>query len=273
MILSAIEFDHVWYRYSSHQDYALKDVTVTIGKGEIVGVVGPNGAGKTTFAKHINGLLKPDKGLVKVLGRDTKDESVARLSRDVGIIFQNPHHQLFSETVSEEVLFGLKNFDVENPGLVAERVLEDFGLLQYREKPPLSLSGGEKKRLCIASAIAWDPKILVLDEPTVGQDLNNKRQLLDLIVSWSQRGKTAILVSHDMEFLWALNPRILVFSKGRILADGKVDVVFTDEEILHEASLRLPQLAELAAKLGWKNPPKTPSEAAERILEVKGWPM
>ena len=271
--MNAIKFDHVWYRYSSRRDYALKDVTVVVDEGEVVGVVGPNGAGKTTFAKHINGLLKPERGIVKVLGRDTRHESVARLSRDVGMIFQNPHHQLFSETVLEEVLFGLRNFGVEDAELVAERVLRDFSLIRYKGKPPLSLSGGEKKRLCVASAVAWDPKILVLDEPTVGQDLTNKRQLLGLIASWSQMGKTVILISHDMEFLWTLNPRILVFSGGKLLADGRADLVFMDEEILHEASLRLPQLAELAVKLNWKGPPRTPSEAAKRILEAEGWHM
>lgn len=265
-MLRAVEFVDVWFRHRGSREYVLKGVNLRIEEGELVAVIGANGAGKTTLIKHLNGLLKPTRGRVVVFGRDTRGESVASLSRLVGIVFQNPHHQLFSETVLDEVMFGLKNFGLENAREVAEEALSDFGLYEARDRPPLTLSGGEKKRLCFASVLAWSPRLVVFDEPTVGQDLENKSRLVELAKNLTERGRTVVVVSHDVEFLWSLRPRVIVLHSGRVLADSSFDEVFMDPGLLEKAGLRQPQLAELSSTLGLKKPFRTADEAASFIL-------
>ncbi|MEM3510071.1 MAG: ABC transporter ATP-binding protein, partial [Nitrososphaerales archaeon] len=162
-----IEFNSVTYIHPAGVK-ALDDITVKFGQGELVAIVGANGAGKTTLVKHMNGLLKPTKGTVKVFGYDTTQQTVASLSRRVGVVFQNSDHQLFSDTVEHEVEFGLRNFGFSHE-VVKQRVdwaLRFFGLNEYATTSPMMLSGGEKKRLCLAAVLAWDPDVLVLDEPT-----------------------------------------------------------------------------------------------------------
>ena len=170
-----IEFNLVNFQHSTGI-IALNNIDVNIKSGELVALIGENGAGKTTFVKHINGLLKPTSGNVKIFGSNTKDTSVAKLSRKVGIVFQNPDNQLFSETVEDEIRFGLNNF-IKDASEVEKRVklmLNYFDLYKYKSQSPMLLSGGEKKRLCLAIVQAWNPEILILDEPTVGQDFINR---------------------------------------------------------------------------------------------------
>ncbi len=210
-----IEFRGVGY---IHQNgvRALKDINLSINRGETLAIVGENGSGKTTLVKHMNGLLKPTTGVVLIDGDDTKNTSVAQLSRKVGVAFQNPDHQLFSDTVEHEITFALRNFGFE-ASVIEQRLklaLNFFGLEEYRESSPLTLSGGEKKRLTLACILAWDPDVVVLDEPTVGQDAFQKRKLSDITRTLTSTGKTVVVVSHDVEFLWPLQPRLLVLSKG-----------------------------------------------------------
>ena len=174
-----IDIDSLYFKYPTAKDYILKNINLKIGLGEVVAVMGSNGSGKTTLIKHFNGLLKPNKGSVKVFGKDTRDESVASLSKRVGLVFQNPGHQIFSDTVWNELAFALKNFCFEEE-VIKKRVkwaLEFFNLTQYKDTSPLLLSGGEKKRLCLASILAWNPDYVILDEPTVGQDFLQKEKL------------------------------------------------------------------------------------------------
>ncbi|MDV3277263.1 MAG: energy-coupling factor ABC transporter ATP-binding protein [Nitrososphaerales archaeon] len=224
--------------------HALDGVSLTVSDAETVAIVGENGAGKTTLVKHITGLLKPTTGTVLVDGEDTRHESTAQLSRKVGVAFQNPDHQLFSESVEEEIAFGLRNFGFP-PELTAQRVdwsLKFFGLEEYRKSSPLILSGGEKKRLTLACILSWDPKVVVLDEPTVGQDAIQKEKLAEIIRMLRSTGKTVILVSHDIEFLWPIQPRLIVMSRGRIIADGEAKEVMLAKEKLAGARVTQPQL-------------------------------
>jgi len=164
-----IEIESLYFKYPNAKDYILKDVSLKIGLGEVVAIMGSNGSGKTTLIKHFNGLLKPSEGSVKVFGIDTRNDSVASLSKRIGLVFQNPGHQIFSDTVWNELAFALKNFGLEDD-VINRRVkwaLEFFNLVQYKDTSPLLLSGGEKKRLCLASVLAWNPDYVVLDEPTV----------------------------------------------------------------------------------------------------------
>ncbi|HVC27313.1 MAG TPA: ABC transporter ATP-binding protein [Nitrososphaerales archaeon] len=230
---------------------ALSDVSVTFGKGETVAIVGENGAGKTTLVRHANGLLKPTTGSVLVDGVDTRETTTATLSRKVGIAFQNPDHQLFSESVESEVRFALRNFGFAED-LVSKRLewaLNFFGLEQYRKSSPLVLSGGEKKRLTLACILAWDPEVVVLDEPTVGQDSLQKEKLAQIFRMLRSTGKTIVIVSHDVEFLWPIQPRLVVMSGGRVVADGEMSKIMADRELLEGARVTQPQLLRLYSGL------------------------
>lgn len=226
---------------------ALDNVSLRIETGETVAIVGENGAGKTTLVKHITGLLKPKSGSVLLDGEDTRQKSTAELSKKVGVAFQNPDHQLFSESVEAEVAFGLRNFGFPEE-FVKQRVewaLRFFGLEEYRNSSPLILSGGEKKRLTLACILSWDPLVVVLDEPTVGQDAIQKEKLAEIVRMLTSVGKTVVLVSHDIEFLWPMQPRMIVMSKGRVIADGPAAKVMTDGVMLAGARVTQPQLVAL----------------------------
>jgi len=257
-----IEFEGVSFKHQNGV-MALREINLKIATNTLTAIVGENGAGKTTLVRHINGLLKPSQGKVLVFGEDTKKQSVARLSRKVGIVFQNPDHQLFSDTVENEILFGLKNFGMqEKQQEQLEWALEFFDLIRYRNVSPMLLSGGEKKRLCFACVLAWDPDILILDEPTVGQDHKHKEKIVLMINNLLQKGKTVIIVSHDLEFLWPLQPRTLVMSQGKIIADEKIAEALSNDSVIKQANLVRPQLLALAIALKLK-PPRNVAEAAK----------
>src|SRR3990170_2291924 len=192
----------IYFKYPSGVE-ALKGVSITIKDGEFVAIMGQNGAGKTTLVKHFNGLLKPSKGTVLIDGVETTKTSIATLSRSVGFVFQNPDHQLFSETVEEEIAFALKNFGFEKETIQKQTTwaLNLLSLTQYQKTSPFMLSGGERKRVALASVLAWDPQILILDEPTIGQDHEQKERLRQFILQMQTQGKTVVIVTHDIEFV------------------------------------------------------------------------
>jgi len=213
--------------------------------------MGKNGAGKTTLVKHFNGLLKPSKGRVLIDGTDTRDASVAELSRKVGLVFQNPDHQLFCETVKDEVAFALKNFGFDEK-TIEERVswaLEFLNLTKYRDTSPFLLSGGERKRVALASVLAWDPKILILDEPTIGQDYRQKSILREFILRLTSQGKTVIIVTHDVEFVAECKPRVILMVDGEIIGDGSACEILSDFVLLDKASIVPPQISLVFSQL------------------------
>ncbi len=244
-----IEVLDVYYTYPNGFT-ALKGVSLTIDRGECIAIMGENGAGKTTLIKHFNGLLKPTRGAVLVDGSNTMDLSVAQLSRKVGLVFQNPEHQFFSETVEDEVAFALKNFGFQGDEIKqrVDQVLERMGLTHYRQSSPFNLSGGEKKRLAIASVVVFNPDYLILDEPTIGQDYLQKREIIGIIRSFLKEGKAVVIVTHDLEFVVDLRPRIILMSQGRIILDDTADKALSNLKLLDEASLLPPQIVELAYK-------------------------
>ncbi len=267
-----IEVKDVHFTYPNGVE-ALKGISLTVKDGEFVAIMGSNGAGKTTLVKHFNGLLKPGKGRVLVDGTETTKVSVATLARNVGFVFQNPDHQLFSETVEEEISFALKNFGFEE-NIIKKRVtwaLNLLGLTQYEKTSPFMLSGGERKRVALASVLAWNPKILILDEPTIGQDHQQKEKLRQFILQMQTQEKTIIIVTHDVEFVAECNPRIILMRDGKIVADGKGKEILTNPEVLFEASIVPPQIAQIFMQLSDLGLPKSVIdiyEAQETLLKT-----
>ena len=230
---------------------ALRGINLTIDDGEFLAVMGQNGAGKTTLVKHFNGLLKPTKGEVLVNGVSTRDVSVAKLARNVGFVFQNPDHQLFSETVEEEIAFALKNFGFEE-AVIEKQVDWALNLLDvthYRKTSPFMLSGGERKRVALASILAWDPQIIILDEPTIGQDYQQKEKLQQFILQLNAQKKTVIVVTHDVEFVAECNPRVILMSQGKILAEGIAKEILTNQKLVAQASIVPPQITQIFLEL------------------------
>ena len=252
-----IEVEDIYFKYQSGTE-ALKGITLKIKDGEFVAIMGQNGAGKTTLVKHFNGLLKPSAGRVLVDNIQTTKSSIASLSKTVGFVFQNPDHQLFSETVEEEIAFALKNFGF-NQETIEKQItwaLNLLSLTQYRKTSPFMLSGGERKRVALASVLAWDPKILVLDEPTIGQDHEQKEILRQFIVQLQTQGKTVVIVTHDVEFVAECNPRVILMREGKIVADGEGKGILTNTNVLAESSIVLPQIAQIFAQLESMGLPK-----------------
>ena len=238
--------------YFSYEDLpVLKGVTLTVRTGETLAIMGENGAGKTTLIKHFIGLLKPECGRVLVFGVDTREASVAQLARRVGIVFQNPDHQLFAESVEGEVLFTLKNmgYPPDEARAICERVLKLFELDRYRNRSPYSLSVGERKRLAIAAVMSYDPDVLVLDEPTAGQDFFNKSKISKLIFRLKRQGKGVVVVTHDVEFAAQVADRVALMVDGRIIREGPARDVLTDAETLKRARLMMPQIPTAVALL------------------------
>ena len=251
-----ISVENVSFHYPGGAQ-VLKNVDLEIKDGEFIAIMGENGAGKTTLVKMFNGLLKPAEGKISVDGVDTREKSVAQLSRDVGLIFQNPDHQLFAETVAEELSFSLRNFGFKED-VVKRRVtslMSTLDLDRYSNSSPFVLSGGERKRVALAAILAWDPKHVIMDEPTIGQDYLQKDRLRNFIVQLVSQGKTIIIVTHDVEFVAECKPRIVLLSHGEIIGDGTAPEILTNPALVEKASLVMPQISSLMGTLRDLEPP------------------
>ena len=230
---------------------ALRKINLNIYKGELVGIMGMNGAGKTTLIRTLNGLIRPSKGTVNIESENIEPKSIGELSKIVGLIFQNPQHQIFSNTVEEEIEFSLNslNLNKEKVRNKTVEVLKTFNLEKYQDRSPLNLSGGESKKLAIASIICRDPKILVFDEPTLGQDGKEISFFTKLLKEEREKGKTILIVTHNIEFAMEFIPRTILMAKGKIIADGVTKKVLTNQYLVEKSSLVLPQTRQFALKL------------------------
>ena len=247
----AIEVEHLTYEYARGAIRALDDVSLRIAPGEVVGIAGQNGSGKTTLAKHLNGLLRPTRGRVVVSGRDTAGRPVQELAAQVGYVFQDPRHQLFAPTVDADLALGPRNLGVPEAE-VRERVdaaIAMFGLEPVRGLHPHRIGSPARKLVAIAAVVAMRPPILVLDEPTTGQDHATARTIGDLIARLRQDGTTVICVSHDMPLLAGTADRLLVMWGGRLIAEGPPREVFADRDAMARTGLEPPQVTEIALRL------------------------
>ncbi|MHA1669080.1 MAG: energy-coupling factor ABC transporter ATP-binding protein [Promethearchaeota archaeon] len=249
-INSFINFQDVNFSYPNGT-IALREINIKINRGETLAIMGQNGAGKTTLVRMLNGLLRPTSGRVLIEGADIITSSIGSLSKKVGIIFQNPMHQLFSNTVAEEIKFSLKSLDLSKEEVEEKTniILNKYGFERYADHSPLNLSGGESKKLAIATIMCRDPDILVFDEPTLGQDAKEIRIFLDMLEKESKKKKTIIIVTHNVEFAFEHVPRIVLMTNGRILADGPTDRLLTNETLVNLSSLILPQVFRLKSGL------------------------
>ena len=248
-----ISVDGLVHRYPGGVE-AVRGVSLAIEPGEAVAVLGQNGSGKTTLVKHLDGLLRPDAGRVLLDGAPTDDRSVAELARTVGFVFQNPDDQLFERSVEREVAFGPRNLGIA-PGDIAAlvtRSLAAVGLTSERTTNPYDLDLSRRKLVALAGILAMDPAVLVLDEPTTGQDADGVERIGAIIEAFRSAGRSVVAVTHDMEFAARHFTRIVVMRAGEIVADGAPAEVFVPANgaLLASTGLTLPPAARIAARLG-----------------------
>ena len=250
---------------------ALSGVDLDIRQGEFVAIIGSNGSGKTTLVKHFNGLLKPSQGRVTVDGMDTRSTRVSELSRIVGFVFQNPDHQIFAYSVWEEASFGLKlhKLDAEAVEQQTSEALQAVSLDELRDRHPRALSRGQRQRLATASILALRTPVLVLDEPTTGQDSLSRRQIMELAVELHAEGRAVIMVTHDMALVAEYASRVIVMQDGSAVCDASPKEVFARDEILKSTGLDLPPVAKIARGLreyGFSDTPLTQAELVENLV-------
>ena len=265
--MAAIEVRNLTFSYPSGVQ-ALDDVSLRVGDSATA-IVGQNGAGKTTLVKHFNGLLQPTRGEVLVNGRSTRGRPVAELARDVGLVFQNPNDQIFNRSVWTEATFGPTNLGFASDRIQAlvERALDLVGLRERAEENPYGLTLSERKLLCIASVVAMDTPIVVLDEPTTGQDQHGVRQIGALIRQLRQGGRTVIAITHDMSLVADAFDRVIVMAHGQVLLDGDARAVFSQPGVLAQSYVEPPVVTQLAQRLLLPSTPLTVDEfcAAYRV--------
>ena len=248
-----IEISNLHFTYPTGVT-ALRGISLNIESGEQVAIVGQNGAGKTTLVKHLNGLLRPTTGYVRIGDWETSQVSVAKMARRVGYVFQNPDEQLFSKNVETEVAFGPKNlgFAKEQVQGLVDDALAMTELSDKTETNPYDLSPTWRKMVAIASIIAMDTPIVIFDEPTTGQDASNIARIANVIRVLRERGKTLITITHDIDFCAENFQRVIAMSQGQILLDGKANDVLGQEQILATTYVDPPQLTRLGKRLGFK---------------------
>lgn len=279
----SIEVNQVTYTYmpgTAFERTALSKITLTIEEGVLTAIAGHTGSGKSTLVQHLNGILRPTQGSVLVDGQDlsAKDKTSITARRRVGMVFQYPEHQLFEETVEEDIAFGPKNLGLSSEE-IARRVRRAMELVRldydtYRERSPFQLSGGQKRRAAIAGVLAMEPKYLVLDEPTAGLDPRGRDDLLQRIVRLHREKKmTVIFVSHNMDDIARLADRVIFMHEGRVLLDRPPREAFREKLALKTAGLEEPETVTLLEKLQQRGlavdtDAFTAEETARRIIRA-----
>ena len=230
----------------------LSDINIDIKEGEMVSLVGRNGAGKSTLSKLLCGFEKPDTGIIRYYGEDIADKTIKERAEFIGVVLQNPNQMISKPMIFDEVALGLRFREVPEEEVQerVKKVLKVCGLSPFIEWPISALSYGQKKRVTIASILALGPKILILDEPTAGQDFRHYTEIMEFLLELNKIGVTIILITHDMHLMLEYTPRAIVLSEGQLVADTAASIVLTDSEVIEKASLKETSLFNLAQMIG-----------------------
>lgn len=246
-----LQVEELCFSYVRGQE-VLRDVSFAVGAGEMIAIVGTNGAGKSTLAKLICGFEKPRSGRVLLRGVDLAGESIAERAAHIGYVMQNPNQMISKTMIFDEVAMGLRSrgLDEETVRIKVEETLKVCGLYAFRNWPISALSFGQKKRVTIAAVLVMEPEMMILDEPTAGQDFRHYTEFMEFLLSLNRRGVTVLMITHDMHLMLEYAPRALVFSDGHLLADATAAEVLTNPEWTRSASLKETSLFALAQVCG-----------------------
>ncbi|MFT4416138.1 ABC transporter ATP-binding protein [Fredinandcohnia humi] len=250
-----LELHNISFGYQQGVE-TIRNVSFSIHKGEMVSIVGKNGAGKSTLTKLICGFEKPSSGKIMFAGKDITDDTIKERSLRIGMVMQNPNHMISKHMIYDEVALGLVNRGVPEEEIKerVEKTLKVCGLYPFRNWPISALSFGQKKRVTIASILVLEPEVIILDEPTAGQDLRHYTEIMEFLVELQYQGVTIILITHDMHLMLEYTPRAIVIAGGEKIADQSAASVLTDYEIIQKANLKETSLFELAKKAGITEP-------------------
>jgi len=236
-----LEMDQVSFAYKG-QEKLLSDLSLTIHQGDFMAVLGANGSGKTTLVKHLNKLLQPNQGQLRFKDQNLTTKPVSRIGRQIGFVFQNPDHMIFSTTIFNEVAFGPRNYGYSEKLVKAQvdRALALVNLTGQEDADPFSMTKGERQKIAVASVLACEPEVIILDEPTTGLDYTDQQQLMELLVNLHQKGHTIIVVTHTMWIVAAYCQRTVLLHAGNIIADGPTRDILAKPELLAQTSLKQP---------------------------------
>lgn len=268
--MSFLSLNNVTYKYPNGFT-AVEQVSMSFEPGESVAIIGQNGAGKTTTVKLMNGLLKPSEGDVIVEGWNTKDYTTAQISKKVGYVFQNPDDQIFHNDVYSEIEFGPKNLGLSDDQVKenVRRSAELAGIVPFLQENPYNLPFSMRKFVTIASVIAMDSSVIILDEPTAGQDLAAMRRIATIIETLTAEGKTVITITHDMEFVVNHFERVIVMANKRKVADQHKREIFWDFDILQKSMLKQPHISRLGHALQLETKPLNMDELVQQLKQEK----
>ena len=258
-----LKVENLYYVYGNGKS-ALEDVSVEVYEGEKIAVMGSNGSGKSTFFLNMNGVFKPEHGKIIYRGAVVNKKNLKDLRKSIGIVFQDADNQIIASTVRAEVGFGPMNLKLPKEEVLerVEEALAYMNISDFKDRPPHYLSGGEKKRVTIADIIAMKPEIIIFDEPTAALDPINALMLEEVLAKLTSEGKTMLISTHDVDFAYRWAERVLVFSQGKIIADGPPLEIFQNRLILKQANLKQPTMLEIYESL-----------VAKHLLEdIKAYP-
>jgi len=273
---AALKIENISYWYSPER-VALNDINIEIFENEFVGIIGQNGAGKSTLLKSITGLIRPQEGKISLFGKDIKDTPVSRIADTIGFVLQNPDRQLFADTVRQEVAYSLLNRRTprEEIDKIVAVVLDSVGLSDKSEEFPPSLSKGDRAKVVIASVLAMDPKIIILDEPTSGQDHRGCHQIMNIARKLHKTGRTVIFVTHHMALVAEYAKRVIVMGRRRIILDDSTEKVFSRPDILATTGIQPPQIVSLSQNIRQNIPFEgdilTVEELGKKLIELKSY--
>ncbi|WP_033827615.1 ABC transporter ATP-binding protein [Bacillus andreraoultii] len=252
-----LELKNIAFGYSPEKE-TIHDISFSIKKGEMVSVVGKNGAGKSTISKLICGFEKPTSGNILFAGQDITDETIAERSLKIGMVLQNPNHMISKHMIVDEVALGLvaRGLSEEEMKERVEEALKICGLYPYRNWPISALSFGQKKRVTIASILVLQPDLIILDEPTAGQDYRHYTDIMEFLVELNRKGYTIIMITHDMHLMLEYTDRAIVLCDGKKIAEGRSIDILSDGQLIEQANLKETSLFELAERVGFSNPIK-----------------